>query len=186
MERTLTEKAMSDGQWHTLLLLKHQLATSLRVDNSPPKEILHLTQDFGGVNVLTLSLGGVPSESVQKDGSGESVILNLMWTSKHSSETPLRNNAELYLYHNDKQKSMKHLPAGIDTQLAYDVVSIKFQNDIPSISLMTLFLVLLRKQSGPVTYFEKRLAPFGPDASSRAGIQGDLPVSYRLFLSSRL
>uniref|UniRef100_A0A3B3TF36 Protocadherin Fat 4 n=1 Tax=Paramormyrops kingsleyae TaxID=1676925 RepID=A0A3B3TF36_9TELE len=70
VERTLTEKAVSDGQWHTLLLLKHQLATSLRVDNSPPKEILHLTQDFGGVNVLTLSLGGVPSESIQKDGSG--------------------------------------------------------------------------------------------------------------------
>ncbi|KAG7461989.1 hypothetical protein MATL_G00197140 [Megalops atlanticus] len=71
VERTLPDVALSDGQWHTLLLQKNGTATSLRVDGAHLKEILHHTQDFGGVNVLTLSLGGIPSgPAQQKSASG--------------------------------------------------------------------------------------------------------------------
>ncbi|XP_061109179.1 protocadherin Fat 4 isoform X2 [Conger conger] len=71
VERTLNEIGLSDGQWHTLLLQKNGTATSLRLDGAHTKEILHHTQDFGGINVLTLSLGGVSSGSAtQKSASG--------------------------------------------------------------------------------------------------------------------
>ncbi|KAG9345552.1 hypothetical protein JZ751_008696 [Albula glossodonta] len=71
VERTLSDLGLSDGQWHTLLLQKNASATSLRVDGTHLKEIMHHTQDFGGVNVLTLSLGGIPSGSApQKSAPG--------------------------------------------------------------------------------------------------------------------
>ncbi|KAJ8373355.1 hypothetical protein AAFF_G00265990 [Aldrovandia affinis] len=71
VERTLTELGLADGQWHTLLLQKNGTGTSLRVDGGHLREILHHTQDFGGLNVLTLSLGGVPSgPALQKSAPG--------------------------------------------------------------------------------------------------------------------
>uniref|UniRef100_A0A8C8JQR9 Protocadherin Fat 4 n=1 Tax=Oncorhynchus tshawytscha TaxID=74940 RepID=A0A8C8JQR9_ONCTS len=62
VERTLGEMVLSDGQWHVLQIFKNGSATSLHVDGTLLKLIQHPTQDFGGLNVLTMSLGGVPSE----------------------------------------------------------------------------------------------------------------------------
>lgn len=71
VERTLGDLPVADGQWHTFLLQKNGTATSLRADDSQPKEILHHTQDFGGMDVLTLSLGGVPpGHTHQKSTTG--------------------------------------------------------------------------------------------------------------------
>uniref|UniRef100_A0A4W5QMR3 Protocadherin Fat 4 n=1 Tax=Hucho hucho TaxID=62062 RepID=A0A4W5QMR3_9TELE len=61
VERTLGEMVLSDGQWHVLQMFKNGSATSLHVDGALLKLIQHPTQDFGGLNVLTMSLGGVPS-----------------------------------------------------------------------------------------------------------------------------
>lgn len=75
MERTLGEMVLSDGQWHVLQIFKNGSATSLHVDGALLKLIQHPTQDFGGLNVLTMSLGGVPSgPTQQKIASGELVI----------------------------------------------------------------------------------------------------------------
>ena len=72
MERTVGEAVLSDGQWHTLRLMKNASATALWVDATPSRVILHPTQDFGGLGVLTLSLGGVPpGASQQKTAAGE-------------------------------------------------------------------------------------------------------------------
>nr|XP_023651622.1 protocadherin Fat 4 [Paramormyrops kingsleyae] len=71
VERTLGDLPVADGQWHTFLLQKNGTATSLRADDSQPKEILHHTQDFGSMDVLTLSLGGVPpGHTHQKSTTG--------------------------------------------------------------------------------------------------------------------
>uniref|UniRef100_A0A8C9R1A2 Protocadherin Fat 4 n=1 Tax=Scleropages formosus TaxID=113540 RepID=A0A8C9R1A2_SCLFO len=71
VERTLTEVSFADGQWHTLLLQRNRTTTSLLADGTHLKEILHRTQDFGGVNVLTLSLGEIPlGPTQQKSTSG--------------------------------------------------------------------------------------------------------------------
>uniref|UniRef100_A0A8C5FNI2 FAT atypical cadherin 4 n=1 Tax=Gadus morhua TaxID=8049 RepID=A0A8C5FNI2_GADMO len=71
VERTVGEAVLSDGQWHTLRLMKNASATALWVDATPSRVILHPTQDFGGLGVLTLSLGGVPpGASQQKTAAG--------------------------------------------------------------------------------------------------------------------
>ncbi|CAB1337314.1 unnamed protein product [Coregonus sp. 'balchen'] len=66
VERTLGEMVLSDGQWHVLQIFKNGSATSLHVDGALLKFIQHPTQDFGGLNVLTMSLGGVPSGPTQQ------------------------------------------------------------------------------------------------------------------------
>uniref|UniRef100_A0A8D0FG95 Protocadherin Fat 4 n=1 Tax=Strix occidentalis caurina TaxID=311401 RepID=A0A8D0FG95_STROC len=61
VERNIPEVYAADGQWHSVLIEKNGSATILSVDKSHSRDILHATQDFGGLNVLTISLGGIPS-----------------------------------------------------------------------------------------------------------------------------
>uniref|UniRef100_A0A9J7XAC3 Protocadherin Fat 4 n=1 Tax=Cyprinus carpio carpio TaxID=630221 RepID=A0A9J7XAC3_CYPCA len=69
VERIVGDVVLSDGQWHTLLLQRNGSSTILRIDESSSKVILHNTQDFGGIDVHTLSLGGVPTRSAQQKTS---------------------------------------------------------------------------------------------------------------------
>uniref|UniRef100_A0A3B4CZQ3 Protocadherin Fat 4 n=1 Tax=Pygocentrus nattereri TaxID=42514 RepID=A0A3B4CZQ3_PYGNA len=69
VERTVGDVLLSDGLWHTLLLQRNGSSTTLRIDESSLRVILHTTQDFGGVDVLTLSLGGVLSRPSQQKAS---------------------------------------------------------------------------------------------------------------------
>lgn len=72
VERTVGDVVLSDGQWHTLQLVKNSSATVLQVDGSHPRVIQHPTQDFGGLSVLTFSLGGIPpGPAQQKTAAGE-------------------------------------------------------------------------------------------------------------------
>lgn len=61
VERNIPEVYAADGQWHSVLLEKNGSVTILSVDRTHSRDILHTTQDFGGLNVLTISLGGIPS-----------------------------------------------------------------------------------------------------------------------------
>lgn len=72
MERTVGDMVVSDGHWHTLRLVKNNSATMMQVDGSHSRFIQHATQDFGGLGVLTFSLGGIPTGPVQqKTAAGE-------------------------------------------------------------------------------------------------------------------
>lgn len=72
VERTIGEAPLSDGRWHTLQLVRNASATLLRVDATHSRLIQHTTQDFGGLGVLTLSLGGIPpGPAQQKTAAGE-------------------------------------------------------------------------------------------------------------------
>ncbi|RVE67603.1 hypothetical protein OJAV_G00104590 [Oryzias javanicus] len=71
VERTVSDMALSDGQWHTLRLVKNGSSTEILVDSSLSRVIQHPTQDFGGLNVLSISLGGIPPGALpQKTGAG--------------------------------------------------------------------------------------------------------------------
>lgn len=61
VERNIPEVYAADGQWHSVLLEKNGSATILSVDRTHSRDILHATQDFSGLNVITISLGGIPS-----------------------------------------------------------------------------------------------------------------------------
>ncbi|XP_043917634.1 protocadherin Fat 4 [Protopterus annectens] len=61
VERNIPEVAVTDGQWHTLLMEKNGSVTTMSIDKTHTKEIHHVTHDFGGLNVLTICLGGMPS-----------------------------------------------------------------------------------------------------------------------------
>ena len=79
VERTVGDVVLSDGQWHMLQLVKNGSATVLQVDGSHPRVIQHATQDFGGLSVLTFSLGGIPSGTAQQKtaaGEDQHYILN--------------------------------------------------------------------------------------------------------------
>lgn len=72
VERTVGDAVLSDGQWHTLRLVKNGSATVLQVDSSHSRAIQHPTQDFGSLSVLTFSLGGIPpGPAQQKTAAGE-------------------------------------------------------------------------------------------------------------------
>ncbi len=72
VERTVGDAVLSDGQWHTLQLVKNGSATVLQIDNGHHRVIQHATQDFGGLSVLTFSLGGIPpGPAQQKTAAGE-------------------------------------------------------------------------------------------------------------------
>lgn len=60
VERTLGDSGVSDGRWHTLRLQRNGSVTGLQLDSGTSKMVQHVTQDFGGLEVLTFSLGGVP------------------------------------------------------------------------------------------------------------------------------
>ncbi|KAK1798052.1 hypothetical protein P4O66_000551 [Electrophorus voltai] len=71
VERIVGDVVLSDGQWHTVLLRRNSSSTTIRIDESSLRAVQHATQDFGGVDVLMLSLGGVPSRpSLQKSAPG--------------------------------------------------------------------------------------------------------------------
>lgn len=88
MERTVGDAVLSDGQWHTVQLVKNGSSTVLQVDGSHHRVIQHPTQDFGGLSVLTFSLGGIPpGPAQQKTAAGEAqtvVIVGLVWGQRSS------------------------------------------------------------------------------------------------------
>uniref|UniRef100_A0A8D0CWR8 FAT atypical cadherin 4 n=1 Tax=Sander lucioperca TaxID=283035 RepID=A0A8D0CWR8_SANLU len=81
VERTVGEAVLSDGQWHTLQLIKNGSATVLQVDGSHPRVIQHATQDFGGLSVLIFSLGGIPPGPAQQKTAAEHSLVTLTQTS---------------------------------------------------------------------------------------------------------
>ncbi|XP_068136139.1 protocadherin Fat 4 [Hyperolius riggenbachi] len=74
VERNIPEMYVSDGRWHTLLMEKNGSITSLILDKTYSRDIHHVTQDFGGLNVLTLQIGGLlagqTSQSTQNGFDG--------------------------------------------------------------------------------------------------------------------
>lgn len=60
VERIVGDGVFSDGQWHTLVLQRNVSSTTVLIDESILRVITRTTQDFGGLDVLTLSLGGEP------------------------------------------------------------------------------------------------------------------------------
>ncbi|XP_055990500.1 protocadherin Fat 4 [Sorex fumeus] len=67
VERSLPEAYVADGQWHTVSLARNETATVLSLDHLHRRDILHATQDFGGLDVLTISLGGIPPSQAHRD-----------------------------------------------------------------------------------------------------------------------
>ncbi|KAM4834271.1 protocadherin Fat 4 [Thomomys bottae] len=67
VERNIPEVYVADGHWHIFLIGKNGSATVLSVDRVYSKDILHPTQDFGGLDVLTISLGGIPPNQAHRD-----------------------------------------------------------------------------------------------------------------------
>ncbi|MEE6461607.1 hypothetical protein FKM82_001338 [Ascaphus truei] len=71
VERNIPEIYISDGRWHILLMEKNGSTTSLSIDKTYSRDIHHATQDFGGLNVLTMQLGGIlPGQSSQSTHTG--------------------------------------------------------------------------------------------------------------------
>lgn len=66
VERSIPEAYVSDGHWHLLLIEKNGTSTVITVDKMHSRDILHVTQDFGGLNVLTISLGGIPVNQLSR------------------------------------------------------------------------------------------------------------------------
>ncbi|XP_076005220.1 protocadherin Fat 4 [Genypterus blacodes] len=104
VERTVGDSVLSDGQWHIIQLVKNGSATLLQVDSAKPKVIQHTTQDFGGLAVLTLSLGGIPSGAAQqKTAAGFDGCLayvkyngeNLPFTGEHSLVTLTKTSSSV-------------------------------------------------------------------------------------------
>ncbi|XP_010898913.4 protocadherin Fat 4 isoform X1 [Esox lucius] len=98
VERTLGESDLSDGQWHVLQISRNGSTTSLHVDGALVKLTQRPTQDFGGLSVLTISLGGVPSQ--QKIALGFDGCLayvkyngeNLPFSGDHSTVTIIKTS----------------------------------------------------------------------------------------------
>ncbi|KAF4011869.1 hypothetical protein G4228_003419 [Cervus hanglu yarkandensis] len=67
VERNIPEVYVADGHWHTFLIGKNGTATVLSVDRIHNRDIIHPTQDFGGLDVLTISLGGIPPNQAHRD-----------------------------------------------------------------------------------------------------------------------
>lgn len=72
VERNIPEMYVADGRWHTLLMEKNGSTTSLSLDQAHSRDIHHITQDFGGLNVLTIQIGGVlPGQTSQSTQNGK-------------------------------------------------------------------------------------------------------------------
>nr|KAF6400970.1 FAT atypical cadherin 4 [Rousettus aegyptiacus] len=67
VERNIPEVYVADGHWHAVLIGKNGTATLLSVDRIYNRDIVHPTQDFGGLEVLTISLGGIPPNQAHRD-----------------------------------------------------------------------------------------------------------------------
>ncbi|KAK1343210.1 LOW QUALITY PROTEIN: hypothetical protein QTO34_015987, partial [Cnephaeus nilssonii] len=63
VERNIPEVYVADGHWHTFLIGKNGTATILIYN----RDIAHPTQNFGGLDVLTISLGGIPPNQAHRD-----------------------------------------------------------------------------------------------------------------------
>lgn len=71
VERNIPEMYVADGRWHTLLMEKNGSTTSLSLDQAHSRDIHHITQEFGGLNVLTIQIGGVlPGQTSQSTQNG--------------------------------------------------------------------------------------------------------------------
>ncbi|XP_042668130.1 protocadherin Fat 4 [Centrocercus urophasianus] len=70
VERNIPEVYTADGQWHSVRIEKNGSITVLSVDKTHRRDILHVTQDFGGLNVLTISLGGIPNQPFKSTVAG--------------------------------------------------------------------------------------------------------------------
>lgn len=77
VERSIPEVYVSDGHWHSFSIEKNGTSTVLAVDQIHSREILHVTQDFGGLNVVTVSLGGIPPNQALKS-SDPGMLFTLM------------------------------------------------------------------------------------------------------------
>uniref|UniRef100_A0A3Q1C9I6 Protocadherin Fat 4 n=1 Tax=Amphiprion ocellaris TaxID=80972 RepID=A0A3Q1C9I6_AMPOC len=104
VERTVGDSVLSDGQWHTLHMVKNGSATVVQVDSSHPRVIQHPTQDFGGLSVVTFSLGGIPpGPAQQKTGAGFDGCLayvkyngeSLPFTGEHSLVTLTKTSSSV-------------------------------------------------------------------------------------------
>nr|XP_056711917.1 protocadherin Fat 4 [Euleptes europaea] len=101
VERSIPEVYVSDSHWHSFFIEKNGTSTVVAVDQIHSRDILHVTQDFGGLNVVTVSLGGIPpnqalrSSDLGFDGCiaylkyGEE---SLPFTGKHSLATISRTD----------------------------------------------------------------------------------------------
>ncbi|XP_021563258.1 protocadherin Fat 4, partial [Carlito syrichta] len=67
VERNIPEVYVADGHWHTFLIGRNGTATVLSIDRIYSRDIVHPTQDFGGLDVLTISLGGIPPSQAHRD-----------------------------------------------------------------------------------------------------------------------
>ncbi|XP_024906692.1 protocadherin Fat 4 [Pteropus alecto] len=67
VERNIPEVYVADGHWHAVLIGKNGTATVLSIDRIYNRDIVHPTQDFGGLEVLTISLGGIPPNQAHRD-----------------------------------------------------------------------------------------------------------------------
>uniref|UniRef100_A0A2K5JZP7 FAT atypical cadherin 4 n=1 Tax=Colobus angolensis palliatus TaxID=336983 RepID=A0A2K5JZP7_COLAP len=81
VERNIPEVYVADGHWHTFLIGKNATATVLSVDRIYNRDIIHPTQDFGGLDVLTISLGGIPPNQAHRDSqtAGFDGCIASMW-----------------------------------------------------------------------------------------------------------
>ncbi|XP_060103362.1 protocadherin Fat 4 [Heteronotia binoei] len=101
VERSIPEVYVSDGHWHSFFIEKNGTSTILVVDQIHSRDILHVTQDFGGLNVVTVSLGGIPPNQAQRssDPGFDGCIAylkygeeSLPFTGKHSLATISRTD----------------------------------------------------------------------------------------------
>ncbi|XP_012590286.1 PREDICTED: protocadherin Fat 4, partial [Condylura cristata] len=67
VERTIPEVFVADGHWHTFLVSKNGSSTVLSLDGAHSRAVTRPTQDFGGLSVLTISLGGIPPSQAHRD-----------------------------------------------------------------------------------------------------------------------
>uniref|UniRef100_A0A2K5Q1K7 FAT atypical cadherin 4 n=1 Tax=Cebus imitator TaxID=2715852 RepID=A0A2K5Q1K7_CEBIM len=86
VERNIPEVYVADGHWHTFLIGKNGTATVLSVDRTYNRDIIHPTQDFGGLDVLTISLGGIPPNQAHRDAqaAGFDGCIASMWYGEES------------------------------------------------------------------------------------------------------
>lgn len=80
MERSIPEVYVSDGHWHSVFIEKNRTYTILTVDKAYTRMILHVTQDFGALNVLTVSLGGIPpNQALRSSDPGKRDSINVLY-----------------------------------------------------------------------------------------------------------
>lgn len=83
VERSIPEVYVSDGHWHSFFVGKNGTSTVLAVDQIHSRDILHVTQNFGGLNVVTVSLGGIPPhQALRSSDPGMHTLFTMAVTNK--------------------------------------------------------------------------------------------------------